>query len=172
MATIATDHPFVVMNQSQIAGVLSCFDRVIFRGYLPLSYAKGMRGFRYGQKIQLKDFKDYAPQVAERVKEHVKTLVAAAGAPYRHLPTKEPMEQQARQMAKDKGIHAGIVCVYSQLETCRAYRFEYQGLPRLRPDFRRCLVAVCLRDARGAGPDPCQAAHLVSADDAGLCQRP
>jgi hypothetical protein len=140
VATIGNDHVFVVKHQEQVAGVLSCFDRVIFRGYLPLSYPKGLEGFLYQQKVLLKDFKDYAPQVAERVKEHVKGLVEAAGAPYRHLPTKEPMEEQARQLAKDRGIREGIVCGYSQLETCRSFRFEYKDRPRLRGDFRRCLV--------------------------------
>jgi len=140
VATIGNDHVFVVKHPEQIAGVLSCFDRVILRGYLPLSYAKGLEGFLYQQKVLLKDFKDYAPQVAERVKEHVKRLVEQAGAPYRHLPTKEPMEEQARQRAKDQGIREGIVCGFSQLETCRSFRFEYKGRPRLRGDFRRCLV--------------------------------
>ncbi len=141
MAAITSEHPFLVKHADKIQGVLSCFDRVIFRGYLPLSYPKGMSGFLYQQQVLLKDFKDYAPHIAERLKEHVKGLVEQAGAPYRHLPTKEPMEQQARQLAQDQGIREGIVCGYSQLETCRSYRFEHRaGLPRLRPDFRRCLV--------------------------------
>jgi hypothetical protein len=51
------------------------------------------------------------------------------------------MEEQARRLARDKGIREGIVCGFSQLETCRSFRFEYsKGRPRLRPDFRRCLV--------------------------------
>jgi hypothetical protein len=141
VALITNGHRFCVKHQDKIRGVLSCFDRVIFRGYLPLSYAQGAEGFLYRQKVQLKNFKDYAPQIAERVKSHVKGLVEQAGAPFRHLPTKEPMEQQARQLAQQNDIREGIVCGYSQLETCRSYRFEYQGnRPRLRADFRRCLV--------------------------------
>jgi hypothetical protein len=80
MPAIAADHPFVGKHQDKISGVLSCFDRVIFRGYLPLSYAGGMSSFLYGQQVLLKDFKDYAPQIAERIKEHVKAVVAKAGA--------------------------------------------------------------------------------------------
>jgi hypothetical protein len=141
VAAITAEHPFLVKHADKIQGVLSCFDRVIFRGYLPLSYPKGMSGFLYQQQVLLKNFKDYAPPIAERIKEHVKGLVEKAGAPYRHLPTKEPMEQQARQLAQDKGLREGIVCGFSQLETCRSFRFEHRaGLPRLRPDFRRCLV--------------------------------
>jgi hypothetical protein len=138
---ITTDHAFCAKHPDRITGVLSCCDRVIFRGYLPLSYPKGMSGFLYQQKVLLKDLKDYAPQVAERVKEHVKSLVEQAGAPYWHLPTKERMEEQARRLAQEKGIREGIVCGFSQLETCRSFRFEGSASgPRLRPDFRRCLV--------------------------------
>src|SRR5205085_9148918 len=89
----------------------------------------------------LKSFKDYAPKIAERLKDHVKARVQAAGAPFRHLPKKEPMEEQARRLARDNGIQEGIVCGFSQLETCRTYRFEYTaGRPRLRIDYRRCSV--------------------------------
>jgi hypothetical protein len=141
MAAITGEHPFLVKHADKVHGVLSCFDRVILRGYLPLSYPKGMSGFLYQQGVLLKDFKDYAPQIAERIKGHVKGLVEAAGAPYRHLPSKEPMEQQARQLAQDNGIREGIVCGFSQLETCRSFRFQGgASLPALRLDFRRCLV--------------------------------
>ena len=47
MAALTADHPFLVKHQGKVQGVLSCFDRVIFRGYLPLSYAKGLVGFLY-----------------------------------------------------------------------------------------------------------------------------
>jgi hypothetical protein len=143
VARITTEHPFLRKHQAKIAGVLSCFDRMIFRGHLPLSYPAGLEGFLYRQKVLLKHFKDYAPQIAERVKAHVKGLVLQAGAPWRHLPSKEPMEEQARALAREKRIREGIVCGYSQLETCRTYRFEYSreaGRPRLRHDYRRCTV--------------------------------
>jgi hypothetical protein len=137
---ITTDHPFLAKHQDKISGVLSCFDRVIFRGHLPLSYEKGLSGFLYQQKVLLKDFKGYAPQIADRVRDHVKAIVEKAGAPFRHLRLKEPMEEIARQMAREKKITEGIVCGFSQLETCRTFRFEYAGMPRLRGDYRVCSV--------------------------------
>jgi hypothetical protein len=138
---ISTDHPFLAKHKGVVSGVLSCFDRVIFRGYLPLSYPRGLEGFLFGQQVLLKDFKDYAPQIADRVRDHIKALVEAAGAPYRHLPTKEPMEALARQMVQEKKITQGIVCGFSQLETCRTFRLDCSGTRMaLRPDFRKCLV--------------------------------
>jgi hypothetical protein len=121
--------------------VLSCFDRLIFRGYLPLSYAKGMEGFLYRQNVLFKDFKHYAPEISERLKEQVRQRVEAAGGPFRHLPKKERMEQEARRIAQENGIDEGIVCGFSCLETCSTYRLQYgQGRPRLKKDFRRCTV--------------------------------
>jgi hypothetical protein len=141
VASITTAHPFLAKHKDKIHGVLSCFDRVIIRGHLPLSYPKGLEGFLYQQNVLLKNFKDYAPQIADRVRDHVKAIVEKAGAPYRHLPSKEPMEEIARKMAEEKKITEGIVCGFSQLETCRSFRFEYaKGLPRLRLDYRKCSV--------------------------------
>jgi hypothetical protein len=141
VAPITTDHSFLGKHRDKISGVLSCFDRLIVIGHLPLSYALGLEGFLYQQKVLLKDFKSYAPQVAERVKEHIKGLVEAAGAPYRYLPKKIEMEKEARRLAQAKGIREGIVCGFSKMETCGTYRFHYSGgRPRLRKDYRRCLV--------------------------------
>ncbi len=120
----STDHPFLRKHFDKIAGVLSCFDRLIFRGHLPLSWAAGLEGFLFQQKILLKDFRTYAPQVAQRIKEHVQGLVQQAGAEFRHLRRKERMEEQARRIAKDKGIGKGVVCGFSQLETCRTFRCD------------------------------------------------
>jgi hypothetical protein len=151
VASLAHDHPFVRKHRDGILGVLSCFDRVIFRGHLPLSYPRGLEGFLYQRKVLLKDFGAYASQIAERVKSHVKSTVLAAGAPFRHLPSKEPMEEQARQLARARNVREGIVCGYSQLETCRTFRLERSealGRLRLRPDFRKCTVLyVFLRHA-------------------------
>lgn len=149
MPAITADHPFLCKHQDKILGVLSCFDRLIFRGYLPLSYAKGMEGFLYRQNVLFKDFKQYAPAVADRVKEHVRQLVERAGGIFRHLPKKERMEKEARRIAQEKKITDGIVCAFSCLETCSTYRLQFgQGRPRLKKDFRRSTVVyVYLIDA-------------------------
>jgi hypothetical protein len=141
VSSISTDHPFCAKHEDKIRGILSCFDRVIFRGYLPLSYPEGLSAFMWRQNVPLKEFKNYAPQIAERIKNHVITTVAKAGAPYRYLPTKVRMEEEARALVKAKAIREGIVCAFSQSETCRTFAFEYRdGRPRLKRDFRRFLV--------------------------------
>src|SRR5260221_2733490 len=143
VSVITTDHGFLRKHQDKISGVLSCFDRVILRGHLPLSYPRGVEGFLYQQKVPLKEFKDYAPRIAERIKARVKGLVLAAGAPFRHLPSKEPMEKLAGGMVAEKSLRQGIVCGFSQLEVCRTFRLEWSEKLRrlhLRKDYRKCTV--------------------------------
>jgi hypothetical protein len=138
---ITTDHPFVRKHTALIHGVLSCFDRVIFRGYLPFSHPRGLEGFLAQQNVLLKEFKDYAPKISERLKEHVRTVVEQAGGPFRHLPKKARMEEEARALARQRGHREGIVCGFSCLETCGTFRLQFaQGRPRLKKDYRRCLV--------------------------------
>jgi hypothetical protein len=141
VAAITPEHAFLRKHQDKIVGVLSCFDRLIFRGHLSLSYPRGLEGFLHKQDVLFKDFKHYAPNIAERIKEHVKGLVEAAGAPFRHLARKGRMEEEARRRAGEQGIREGIVCGFSQLETCRTYRLAYgEGRPHLKKDYRRCTV--------------------------------
>lgn len=141
MAAITPEHAFLRKHHDKIVGVLSCFDRLIFRGHLSLSYPRGLEGFLHKQDVLFKDFKHYAPKIAERIKDHVKGLVEAAGAPFRHLPRKGRMEEEARRRADAQGIREGIVCGFSQLETCRTYRLAYgEGRPHLKKDYRRCTV--------------------------------
>lgn len=141
MAVITTDHPFLRKHAPHIQGVLSCFDRVIFRGYLPLSYPRGLEGWFYQQKLLLKNFKTEAPKISGRIKEHVRSVVEQAGASFEYLRKKIRMEDEARRIAQQRGIREGIVCGFSRLETCCTYRLQYAaGRPQLKKDYRRCTV--------------------------------
>jgi hypothetical protein len=142
---------FIAKHADKISSVLSCFDRVIIRGHLPMANPRYCRVWMHSKRIGLnlrdlpagwRNFKDAAPWFAEQIKAHAQRLAAAAGRPYRHLPShNEPMEENARALAEQDGITDGLVCVYSMLETCQTFRVRYsdQG-PDLGPDLRVCLV--------------------------------
>lgn len=82
-----------------------------------------------------------APWFAEQLKAHARAMAAQAGRPYRHLPSHERMEENARVLAERDRITDGLVCVYGAMETCRTFRVRYgdQG-PKVSPDRRVCLV--------------------------------
>ena len=53
-----------------IRGVLSCFDRVLFRGYVPLMSGYAMAEFLQRKQIHRRTLKAFLLTQAERVKKH------------------------------------------------------------------------------------------------------
>ena len=140
-AFLPKDHAFVQKHAARISGVLSCFDRIIFRGYLPISHERGLSGWLHQLGVRYTDFKTFAPQLAERLLQHAKDMAQAAGRPYQYLPTRQSKEELAQQIAVRDGIRQGLVCVFSCLETCRTFRLRYgEGWRKLTGDLRRCTV--------------------------------
>ena len=134
------DH-FIMHHQDRIVGTLSCFDRVIFKGHLPISYSAGMESFfsRIGSKLM--EFKKIAMNLAERLKVHAQRLAEQTGRPYKYLNGPVRKEELARQIAARLGVERGLVCVFGTLEPVQAFRLAYgEGRPRLRSEWRRCLV--------------------------------
>jgi hypothetical protein len=141
---------FIQKHGPKIKGILECFDRVIIRGHLPMAGVGYFATWLYSKKISLnlqnlpegwQRFKDMGPQFAEWLKAHAQGMAEGAGRPFKHLPTAEKMEQNARVMAEEEQIQEGLVCVYSMLETCRTFRVGYgDGRPVVKTDLRRSLV--------------------------------
>ena len=140
-ALLPADHPFLMKHANRISGVLSCFDRVIFRGYLPICHPRGVLGWLHQQGVDYFHFKDYAPRLAERLLQHAKDTARGTGRPYQYLAARQSKEELARGIATRDSVREGLVCVFSCLETCRTFRLRYgPGRPRLTPDLRRCTV--------------------------------
>lgn len=142
---------FLKRHQSNVSGVLHCFDRLILRGHLPMAGVGYCSTWLYSKKISLnvprmcaegwQAFKDVASQFAQQLKGHAQKLAEQAGRPYRHLTSSQPMESLARALATKDGIREGLVCVYSVNETCRTFRVRYgDGKPKIGPDLRVCSV--------------------------------
>jgi hypothetical protein len=152
---------FIGRHAEKIKGVLECFDRLILRGHLPMAGPGYFRTWMSSKRIGLNlkqlpqgwwNFKEAAPYFAERLKAHAQAAATAAGRPYRHLPSHEPMEENARALAARDGITEGLVCVYGTLENCHTFRIRYgpRG-PELGTDVRRCLVLYYYRMDRDFG---------------------
>ena len=57
--------------QDQIAGVLSCYDRMIMQGTLPgWCYDKGMTSFLYAHQIKIFGYNQFAKALQEKVREN------------------------------------------------------------------------------------------------------
>ena len=59
---------FLARHRHRITGVLSGFDRLVFRGSLrQLSYCDGMLAFLSHKRILLKDFRDWAIDLTSKI---------------------------------------------------------------------------------------------------------
>jgi len=132
---------FVHRHADKITGILSCFDRVILKGYLPISYPLSMEGFLGQRGTLLRDFPKLAKEQSAVLKNHVRQLAEEAGRPIVPVPYKTRKEDYARQLASADSITEGLVCVFTTQEACPSFKVAYGvGRPRLVPSRPRCLV--------------------------------
>ena len=70
---------FIDKHTQKITGTIACFDRILFKGYLRISWAESMDRFMTSQGLLLKDFKKFVTKHSERVKEHAKAMAEKNG---------------------------------------------------------------------------------------------
>ena len=65
----------------RIAGVLSCYDRIVITGTLPgVCHARGMTSFLYANAIRIFDYPQFAATLRDTVRENAAKVAEAAGA--------------------------------------------------------------------------------------------
>ena len=113
--------------------MLSCFDRVIFKGYLPLTNGPALEGFvDHVLKILRKDFPAFAEKQAQALVEHAKHLAEQAGAEDRYLQGYHRKDKWVDEILRQRPICEGLVCAFCCMETCPAFQLvQGQGRPRL-----------------------------------------
>ena len=135
---------FTRKYESRIHGLLSCFDRMLFRGYLPIMSGWAMAAFLYRLKINFGSLKPFLMENSERVKHHAEAMAEKHGRPFRYLKSNIDQEQAAPELAQCDGIEHGRVCIFSILEPCRGFSFLFKKplpdqRPFVRPARRKCL---------------------------------
>src|SRR5437763_9634180 len=108
----------------RIAGVLSCYDRVVVTGTLPtVCYAAGMTKFLYAIGVRIFDYPQFASTLRDRVRERAASLAAQAGITIEHI-AKSHIRKEAvvAEVLKRRGEHPGLVHVISAMEACGAYQ--------------------------------------------------
>ena len=131
---------FIDKYQNRIHGVLSCFDRMLFRGYLPIMSGWQMAQFFNNSGIRFRELKTFLVENAERVKQHAVAVANKQGRPFQYLQEKIRKEELARQIAERDGIDQGLVCVFTVLEPCRTFSFRFEkGKPFVASARRKCL---------------------------------
>ena len=128
----------------RIAGVLSCYDRVVVAGTLPtVCYAAGMTKFLYAIGVRIFDYPQFASTLRDRVRERAASLAAQAGITIEHI-AKSHIRKEAvvAEVLKRRGEHPGLVHVISAMEACGAYQPWHDKQTHktfVRPDSGKCL---------------------------------
>ena len=124
---------FVTKFTSLIVAVLSCFDRVIFKGYLPITNAAALERFvDHLLKIRRCDFMGFAEKQSEVVVNHAKRLAEESGAEYRFLQGFHRKEKLVDEILRARPIAEGLICVFCCMECCPSFQLvSGKDRPRL-----------------------------------------
>jgi len=72
--------------RDRLAGVLSCYDRIVITGTLPgACFAEGMTKLLRSRGIRIFDYPAFAAELRDRVRAAAATVAAAAGVTIEHI---------------------------------------------------------------------------------------
>src|SRR5438128_10462044 len=97
-ALIAAMESFVAKHAAKIRGTLGCFDRVLFRGYLPLMSGWAMAEFLRSKRIERFTLKPFLLEQAELINKHAVATASQARRPYQYLSEPTRKEDLARKI--------------------------------------------------------------------------
>ena len=135
---------FIERHQDRIVGVLSGFDRILFRGTMrALSHVAGMDKYLNVHGVLYKQFGNFVQRISNRIKEHAAEYAAAHDRPFRYLASSSlSKEAYARDIMEQDSIQQGLVCVLSCVESCQTYELRKDRETKrleLKPARRKCL---------------------------------
>ncbi len=109
---------------ARVLGVLSGFDRLLFRGFLRcVINPRGLNGYLYGARVPMADFGEHAQQVTEQLIEESTRHARETGREIQYLNDSEIRKQDvARGIAHRDHIENGLICVLKCIEPCTTLR--------------------------------------------------
>jgi len=118
-------NPFINRHRDKIAGVLSCFDRVIITGTLPdICYAGAMASYLSYYNIRLFDYPRWAEPLRNELRDHAEQLAIEDGIEIEFIRRHKAFrkEDRIKSIIAQRGDHPGLVHIFSAMESCTAYR--------------------------------------------------
>jgi hypothetical protein len=114
---------FLQRHADSVTGMLSGFDRLLFRGTLRmLATAKGLMGYLWSLQILLKDFGDWSQHLTQQIRAASEQVAHDAGRPIIYLNDPSVRKEDlVRRIAQRDKIDNGLICVLSAVEPCCSY---------------------------------------------------
>lgn len=131
--------------KDQIAGVVSCYDRIIIQGTIPeWCYDQAMTSFLYSQKIRIFDYPAFASKLRDAITAHTQRIAQEQGVTVEFIRKIKAFRKEDRIKAilKQRGEHPGLVHIFSAMESCTSYQpwhDKKSGKTYLKYDSGKCL---------------------------------
>lgn len=118
-----TMEQFLNRYKDSLYGVISGFDRVLFRGTLrSISHVEGMKTFLLSHHILLKDFGDFVLKKSNQIKEHAEAFARRHECPFEYIISpRKSKEEIAKAIMQRDSITDGLICVLYCVEPCQSY---------------------------------------------------
>ena len=115
---------FLVKFASVISWTLSCFDRVIFKGHLPITRTAEFERFvDYVLRIRRADFlKTVGPQWSERLVDHSKHFAQKYGRRWEYFGGDIDKDAWAKEQLSQLPLSEGLIGVLCVMEACRTFK--------------------------------------------------
>lgn len=125
---------FLTKFASVISWSLSCFDRVLFKGHLPISRPFQMENFiDYVLKMRRCDFfKKTGPDWSHRLVDHAKGYAGKYGRPFQRQQGKIDKDAWAKELLRSQPVKEGLIGILCVMESCGTFKLAYgEGRPRI-----------------------------------------
>lgn len=124
---------FLQKFAASIVAVLSCFDRVIFKGHLPFGGEDHLNSYvDRVLNMKRKDFLPWLEQHSERLVQYAREFAKRHGREYEYRQGKFSKERFIRGIIHEQRITEGLVAVLCVQEHCRTVGLKYaKNRPRL-----------------------------------------
>src|SRR5437764_11663251 len=108
----------------QIAGVVSCYDRLVIMGTLPgVCYAEGMASYLRTHGLRLFDYPRFAEPLREEIRQNAERLAQEHGLAIEFLRSVHAVrkEDRIRGILAQRGEQPGLVHIFAAMEPCAAF---------------------------------------------------
>jgi hypothetical protein len=135
---------FVQTLAGFVCGVLSGFDRLMFRGHLrELAYPGGMLRYCNFNGVKLLEFGKQAERLTDQLVQASEAEAKRLDRPIEYLASpKLRKEDHARAIARRDGIDQGLIAVFKCVEPCWSFSLRGNRAAQkreFRPELRKCL---------------------------------
>ena len=113
---------------ADIEGVLTCYDRMIIQGYVAAwSHPEGITGYLNANHIKIFDYPRFCEPLTQKVRSIAEEIAKANDIEIEFIRKLKAFrkEERIQEIIASKQIKAGLVHIFSAMESCNSYKPWY-----------------------------------------------